>query len=44
VKVKRYTADDSVAVLGHALGRDLVPWFQSLGIRVDRKGTNVANE
>jgi hypothetical protein len=31
----KYTADDSVAVLSIAMGRDLFPWFQSLGITVD---------
>jgi len=41
-KVKQYTADDSVAVLSIALGRDLFPWFQSLGIRVDRAKTAIA--
>jgi len=35
-KVQRYTADDCVAVLGHAMGRDLFPWFDSLGVKVDR--------
>ena len=35
-KIKRYTADDSVAVLSIAVGRDLFGWFQSLGITVDR--------
>ncbi len=34
-KIKKYTADDSVAVLSIALGRDLFAWFQSLGITVD---------
>jgi len=41
-KVKQYTADDSVAVLSIALGRDLFPWFQSLGIKVDRAKTAIA--
>ncbi|MBL7223731.1 MAG: hypothetical protein ISS72_07760 [Candidatus Brocadiae bacterium] len=40
-KLKRYTADDSVAVLSQAMGRDLFPWFQSLGIRVDRQASQV---
>jgi hypothetical protein len=40
-KMKNYTADDSIAVLSHALGRDLFPWFQSLGIRVDAGKTNI---
>jgi hypothetical protein len=33
-KIDTYTADDSVAVLSMAMGRDLFPWFQSLGITV----------
>jgi hypothetical protein len=37
----RYTADDSVAVLSNAAGRDLFGWFQSLGISVDRERTTV---
>ncbi|MBM4038444.1 MAG: hypothetical protein FJ290_08010 [Planctomycetes bacterium] len=41
-RVKRYTADDSVAVLSLAVGRDLFPWFQSLGVKVTRSGTTVA--
>ena len=36
-----YTADDSVAVLSAAVGRDLFPWFQSLGITVERANTTV---
>ena len=43
-KMKAYTADDSVAVLSVAMGRDLFPWFQSLGIKVDRAKTKVAME
>jgi hypothetical protein len=35
-KIKKYTADDSVAVLSIAVGRDLFTWFQSLGITVER--------
>ncbi|MHC4165816.1 MAG: hypothetical protein ACYSWQ_02535 [Planctomycetota bacterium] len=35
-KIKKYTADDSVAVLSIAMERDLFAWFQSLGITVDR--------
>lgn len=38
---KEYTAHDSVAVLSLAMGRDLFPWFQSLGITVDRAKTTV---
>ena len=35
-KRARYTADDSVEVLSRAMGRDLFPWFVSLGISVDK--------
>ncbi len=38
---KRYTADDSVGVLSTAVGRDLFPWFRSLGVKVDRSRTAV---
>jgi hypothetical protein len=38
----KYTADDSVAVLSVAAGRDLFPWFKSLGISVDRSRTGIA--
>jgi hypothetical protein len=38
----RYTADDCVAVLSAAMGRDLFPWFRSLGTSVDRARTTVA--
>jgi len=34
-KIDKYTADDSVAVLSIAMGRNLFPWFQSLGITVN---------
>lgn len=37
----QYTADDSTAVLSVAAGRDLFPWFQSLGISVDRERTDI---
>lgn len=40
-RVQRYTADDSVAVLSLAVGRDLFPWFRSLGVQVDRSRTTV---
>ena len=40
-KLKKYTADDSVAVLSIAMGRDLFPWFQSLGITVDRSKAKI---
>lgn len=37
-----YTADDCVAVLSVAMGRDLFGWFKSLGVDVDRSRTKVA--
>jgi len=37
----KYTADDSVAVLSIAMGRDLFPWFQSLGTTVDRANARI---
>jgi hypothetical protein len=40
-KIKKYTADDSVAVLSLAMNRDLFPWFQSLGTSVDRANTQI---
>ena len=40
-RLKKYTADDSVAVLSVAMGRDLFPWFQSLGITVQRDKAQV---
>jgi len=43
-KIKKYTADDSVAVLSIAMGRDLFPWFQSLGITVDRSNAQIEIE
>ena len=43
-KIKKYTADDSVAVLSIAVGRDLFAWFQSLGITVDRSEAQIEME
>jgi hypothetical protein len=40
-KIKKYTANDSVAVLSIAMGRDLFPWFQSLGITVNRSKAKI---
>jgi len=40
-KLKKYTADDSVAVLSIAMGRDLFGWFRSLGITVDRSKAQI---
>lgn len=38
---ERYGAEDSVAVLSQAVGRDLFPWFRSLGVSVERSRTRV---
>ena len=43
-RIERYTADDSVAVLSIAMGRDLFPWFRSLGITVDRAKAQIGLE
>jgi len=43
-KIKKYTADDSVAVLSIAMGRDLFGWFRSLGITVDRSNVQIETE
>jgi hypothetical protein len=43
-KIEKYTADDSVAVLSIAIGRDLFPWFRSLGITVDRSKAQIEIE
>jgi hypothetical protein len=43
-KLKRYTADDCVAVLSVAAGRDLFAWFRSLGIQVDRANATITQE
>ena len=40
-KQKRYTANDSVAVLSTATGRNLFDWFRSLGIDVKASRTKV---
>ena len=40
-KIKKYTADDSVAVLSIAMGRDMFPWFESLGINVERSRSKI---
>lgn len=40
-KRKRYTAEDCVAVLSIAMGRDLFPWFRSLGVTVDAEDTDI---
>lgn len=39
-KFSKYTRDDSVALLGKAAGKDLFPWFNSLGITVSREAIN----
>lgn len=40
-RLKRYSADDCVAVLSAAMGRDLFPWFRSLGIKVEAGRTRI---
>ncbi len=40
-KIKKYTADDCVAVLSQAMGRDLFGWFRSLGITVNRENITI---
>lgn len=40
-KIKKYTPDDSVAVLSIAMGRDLFPWFNSLGITVNKNNAQI---
>lgn len=42
-KQSRYTADDSVAILSIAAGRNLFNWFRSLNIDVDPSRTKVAS-
>jgi len=39
-----FAADDSVAVLRKAMGRDLFPWFKSLGITVNPSKTTIKLE
>jgi len=38
---KRYTADDAIAVISAAMGRDMFPWFRAHGLDVDPSRTNV---
>ena len=40
-KIKKYTADDSVAILSLVMERDLFGWFRSLGITVNRENINI---
>lgn len=42
-KLKEYTAHDCVAVLSIAVGEDLFPWFQSLGINVSKEKTTLSD-
>ena len=37
-------ASDSIVVLSVAMGRNLFPWFQSLGITVDSRESQLAKE
>jgi hypothetical protein len=41
---KAYAADDCVAVLSVAAGRDLFAWFRAHGIDVDRSRTTIGAE
>ena len=41
-RIKKYTADDSIVVLSIAMGRNLFPWFRSLGITVDSNESQLA--
>jgi len=43
-QLKRYTADDCVAVLSVAAGRDLFGWFRSLATTVDRAKATVTEK
>lgn len=40
-KRKAYTSDDSVAILSDAMGRDLFPWFRSIGVHVEESRTSL---
>ncbi|MHC4742881.1 MAG: hypothetical protein ACYS8Z_13275 [Planctomycetota bacterium] len=40
-KIKRYSADNSAAVLSVAMGRDLFGWLRSLGISVERSKAEI---
>ncbi|MCO5297746.1 MAG: hypothetical protein M9921_12895 [Fimbriimonadaceae bacterium] len=40
-RIQRYTADDCVAVLSAAIGRDLFPWFRSLGVNVEAQRASI---
>jgi len=37
----KYSLDDCVAVWSRALGEDLFPWFNSLGIKVSKSNTDI---
>jgi len=41
---KKYTADDSIVVLSIAMGRNLFPWMQSLGVTVDSSRPQLATQ
>lgn len=43
-KMDRFTPDDCAAVMSVAMGRDLFPWLQELGLTVDRSRTHVPME
>ena len=40
--LKRYTPDDCIAVISHAMERDMFPWFQSLGLSVSAEQAHIA--
>ncbi len=42
--IKKYTADDSIVVLSIAMGRNLFPWMQSLGVTVDSSQSQLATQ
>jgi len=43
-KMDEFTPDDCAAVMSVAMGRDLFPWLQELGLTVDRSRTQVPME
>jgi len=41
-KLKSYTPHDCVAVISHAMGRDMFPWFRAHGLSVSADETSIA--
>ncbi len=39
----KYTPDDCVAVIGHAMERDMFPWFQQHGLTVSAENATIEN-